>query len=70
MSRPCMTPANGRRPSSSTTFDEFYETGVVGTNLYNQVLTDDDGGPVYQRTYYTHVGAPRSIGVRFKYTFE
>tara|TARA_R110000765_G_scaffold6726_14_gene21296 strand:- start:1600 stop:4107 length:2508 start_codon:yes stop_codon:yes gene_type:complete len=51
-------------------FDEFYETGVVGTNLYNQVLTDDDGGPVYQRTYYTHVGAPRSIGVRFKYTFE
>ena len=51
-------------------FDEFYETGVVGTNLYNQVLSDDAGGPVYQRTYYTHVGAPRSIGVRFKYTFE
>ncbi|MAN46983.1 MAG: TonB-dependent receptor [Alphaproteobacteria bacterium] len=51
-------------------FDEFYETGVVGTGLYNQTLTDDDGGPVYVRTYYTHVGAPRSIGVRFKYKFE
>ncbi|MEZ6013217.1 MAG: TonB-dependent receptor [Hyphomonas sp.] len=51
-------------------FDEFYETGVVGTNLFNQVLTDDDGGPVYERTYYTYVGAPRAIGVRFNYSFD
>ena len=50
-------------------FDEFYETGVVGTPLYNQVLTDDDGGPVNTRVYYTHVGAPRAIGVRFNYSF-
>jgi iron complex outermembrane recepter protein len=51
-------------------FDEYYETGVVGTQLYNQVLTDDDGGPVYQRTFYTYVGAPRAVGVRFNYSFE
>lgn len=51
-------------------FDEFYETGVVGTHLFNQVLTDDDGGPVYERTYYTYVGAPRAIGVRFNYSFD
>lgn len=51
-------------------FDEYYETGVVGTSLFNQVLTDDDGGPVYERTYYTYVGAPRTIGVRFSYAFQ
>lgn len=51
-------------------FDEFYETGVVGTPLFNQVLTDDDGGPVNTRVYYTYVGAPRSIGVRFNYHFD
>ena len=51
-------------------FDEYYETGVVGTRLYNQTLTDDAGGPVYVRTYYTFVGAPRAVGVRFKYKFE
>ena len=42
----------------------------LAQNLYNQVLSDDLGGPVYQRTYYTHVGAPRSMGVRLKYTFD
>jgi iron complex outermembrane receptor protein len=51
-------------------FDEYYETGIVGTPLFNQVLTDDAGGPVNQRTYYAHVGAPRSIGVRFNYSFD
>jgi iron complex outermembrane receptor protein len=51
-------------------FDEYYETGIVGTPLFNQVLTDDAGGPVYQRTHYAHVGAPRSIGVRFNYSFD
>jgi outer membrane receptor protein involved in Fe transport len=51
-------------------FDEYYETGIVGTPLFNQVLTDDAGGPVNQRTYYAFVGAPRTIGVRFNYSFE
>ncbi|MFN3911773.1 TonB-dependent receptor [Hyphomonas sp.] len=51
-------------------FDEYYETGVVQTPLFNQVLTDDDGGDVNTRTYYTFVGAPRVIGVRFNYKFE
>ena len=47
--------------------DEYYETGVVSTPLFNQVLTDDDGGDVNTRSYYTYVGAPRLIGVRFNY---
>ncbi|MEH6693576.1 MAG: TonB-dependent receptor [Hyphomonas sp.] len=51
-------------------FDEFYETGVVGTSLFNQVLTDDNGGPVYQRSYYTYIGAPRVLGIRMNYKFE
>ena len=51
-------------------FDEYYETGVRGTPLYNQVLTDDAGGPVYERTFYTYVGAPRVLGIRMNYTFE
>ncbi|MBU1287385.1 MAG: TonB-dependent receptor [Alphaproteobacteria bacterium] len=51
-------------------FDEYYETGVRGTPLYNQVLTDDAGGPVYERTYYTYVGSPRVLGIRVNYTFE
>jgi outer membrane receptor protein involved in Fe transport len=50
-------------------FDEYYETGAVSTPLFNQVLTDDDGGPVYVRSYYTYAGAPRVIGARFNYKF-
>lgn len=46
-------------------FDEFYETGVVATPLFNQIVTDDDGGPVFVRSHFTHIGAPRTIGVRF-----
>ncbi|HAY07087.1 MAG TPA: TonB-dependent receptor [Hyphomonas sp.] len=50
-------------------FDEYYETGVVSSPLFNQVLTDDNGGPVYTRSYFTYVGAPRVIGARFNYKF-
>ncbi len=42
--------------------DEFYETGAVGTPLYNQTVM---GANV--RTFYTQVGAPRTIGVRFSW---
>lgn len=51
-------------------FDEYYETGVVSTPLFNQVLTDADGGDVAVRSYFTYVGAPRVIGVRLNYSFE
>ncbi len=51
-------------------FDEFYETGAVSTPLSNQIVfTDADGDPVYYRTHYTSVGAPRRIGVRLSYEF-
>jgi outer membrane receptor protein involved in Fe transport len=50
-------------------FDEYYETGVVSTSLFNQVLTDDDGGDVNTRSYFTYVGPPRVIGARFNYRF-
>lgn len=50
-------------------FDEYYETGVVSSPLFNQVLTDSDGGPVYTRSFYTYVGPPRAIGIRASYKF-
>lgn len=50
-------------------FDEYYETGVVSSPLFNQVLTDADGGPVFTRSFYTYVGAPRAIGIRASYKF-
>ena len=50
-------------------FDEYYETGVVSTSLFNQVVSDDGGDPVYTRSYFTYVGAPRVIGARFNYKF-
>jgi outer membrane receptor protein involved in Fe transport len=51
-------------------FDEFAETGVVSTSLSNQTVSDNDGGDVFVRSYYTTVAPPRAIGVRFSYTFE
>ncbi len=45
-------------------FNEYAETGVRGTPLYDQAVTNADGGPVYTRTYGTFVAPPRRIGVR------
>ena len=50
-------------------FDEYAETGVVSTPFSNNVLTDDDGGPVNVRSHYTYVHPPRQVGVRFTYDF-
>ena len=50
-------------------FGKFAETAVAGTPRYNQTVTDDDGGAVYVRTFYTFPVAPRSIGVRFNRQF-
>lgn len=41
-------------------FDEFAETGVTGTALFNQTV---NGANV--RSYYTNIAPPRAIGVRF-----
>ncbi len=46
-------------------FDEFGEVGARDTQLFNQVLTDANGGPVNTRRFFTSVIAPRSFGVRF-----
>ena len=46
-------------------FDEFVETNARNTPLFNQTLTDADGGPVYVRSFYVDVAPPRQIGVRF-----
>jgi outer membrane receptor protein involved in Fe transport len=46
-------------------FDEYIETNARSTQLFNQTLTDDAGGPVYVRSFYTDVAPPRAIGVRF-----
>lgn len=41
-------------------FDEYAETGVNGTSLLNQTVSDAN-----VRAYYTYVAPPRTIGVRF-----
>ncbi|MEZ5953844.1 MAG: TonB-dependent receptor [Hyphomonas sp.] len=46
-------------------FDEYIETGARSTQLSNQVVPDWNGDPVYVRSFYTNVAAPRTIGVRF-----
>ena len=50
-------------------FDEYGETGAVGTELRSQVVSDFDGGNVYPRAFRTIVLPPRSIGLRFNYDF-
>lgn len=51
-------------------FDEYAESGAVGTPLSNQYLpVDTNGDPVLYRTHYTSVLPPRRIGVRFAYEF-
>ena len=46
-------------------FDEFAETGAVGTPLSVQTV---NGSTV--RSHYTTVAAPRAVGVRFNWRFE
>lgn len=50
-------------------FDQYIETGFVGTPLSNQIVSDNDGNPVTVRTHYATLGAPRAVGVRFNYKF-
>lgn len=50
-------------------FDEYAETAARNTPLYNQVVADDNGDPVYARSFYTSVLPPRAIGVRFTRKF-
>lgn len=50
-------------------WDTYAETGARSTPLYNQVVADDNGDPVYARSYYTSVLPPRAIGFRFTKKF-
>ncbi|WP_300394011.1 TonB-dependent receptor [Henriciella sp.] len=50
-------------------FDEYIETGIVGTPLSNQIVSDENGDPVTVRTHYATLGPPRTIGVRAKIRF-
>ncbi|MEL7445300.1 MAG: TonB-dependent receptor [Pseudomonadota bacterium] len=50
-------------------FDEFAETGAIGTELNNQTVTDFDGGTVYVRGFSSHILPPRQVGLRFKFDF-
>lgn len=53
----------------SNLFDEYAETAARSTPRHNQVVSDDNGDPVYARSYYTSVMPPRAIGVRFTKKF-
>ncbi|HBH88669.1 MAG TPA: TonB-dependent receptor [Hyphomonadaceae bacterium] len=48
-------------------FDEYVITGYVGTPLSAQVASDINGDPVTVRNPYATIGAPRTVGVRFRY---
>ena len=50
-------------------FNEFGETGVRGTPLFDQAVSDINGDPVYVRTYGTFVAPPRTIGLRVRRKF-
>nr|WP_137677692.1 TonB-dependent receptor [Parerythrobacter lutipelagi] len=50
-------------------FNEFGETGVRGTPLFDQSVSDINGDPVYTRTYGTFVAPPRQIGIRVRKDF-
>ncbi len=50
-------------------FDEFAETGAIGTELNNQIVSDFDGGDVFVRGFSSHILPPRSVGLRFKINF-
>ena len=49
--------------------NEFAETGVVGTELFNQDVFDFDGNPVFVRSFGTFILPPRQVGLRLKYRF-
>jgi len=50
-------------------FNSFIETSARRNASYNQVVSDINGSPVYQRGFYTSVLPPRRIGVRLEYQF-
>ena len=45
--------------------DKYAETGVISSPPFIQTVTDNDGGPVFVRSFATYVAPPRSIGLRF-----
>ena len=51
-------------------FNEEAFTGVRGTPLFNQTVTDSGGGLVHVRTFFNYVAPPRVIGVRLSRHFE
>jgi len=46
-------------------WDTYAETGARSTPLFNQIVPDTNGDPVYARSFYTSVLPPRAIGFRF-----
>lgn len=50
-------------------FNEFAEVGTRGSSLYNQVVSDINSDPVYNRRFSTAVLAPRRVGLRFTKSF-
>ncbi len=45
-------------------FDKFAESAASGNPRYNQTAVDENGAPVYLRSYYTNPLPPRKIGIR------
>lgn len=54
---------------ANNVFDELIETGVTSSPLSNVTFTDDAGGTVFVRSFYTDVAPPRQVGIRVVYNF-
>lgn len=50
-------------------FNKYAVGGVRGNPDYNQIVSDINGDPVYQRTFGEFVLAPRTVGIRLTYDF-
>lgn len=50
--------------------DKYAETGVRSTARTIQTVSDINGGPVQQRSFFKNVLPPRQIGLRMSWDFN
>ena len=50
--------------------DKYVESGVRSTARNIQTVSDINGGPVVQRSYFNNVLPPRQIGLRMTWDFN
>ncbi|MET0659658.1 MAG: TonB-dependent receptor [Steroidobacteraceae bacterium] len=51
-------------------FDKYAATGVRSNRSWLKTVTNENGDPVANRSYYRDILRPREVGLRFTYDFE